>query len=88
MQAFAKEAPVTLLMVIDFNLIGTKNERTIMMGCVDAGNVSENINLYCQSVGLATVPRATHDTDGIRKLLALTDNQLPIINNPVGWPKK
>lgn len=87
-QAFAKEAPVTLLMVIDFNLIGTKNERTIMMGCVDAGNVSENINLYCQSVGLATVPRATHDTDGIHKLLALTDNQLPIINNPVGWPKK
>lgn len=58
-----------------------------MMGCVDAGNVSENINLYCQSVGLATVPRATHDTDGIRKLLALTDNQLPIMNNPVGWPK-
>lgn len=57
------------------------------MGCVDAGNVSENINLYCQSVGLVTVPRATHDTDGIRKLLGFTDKQLPIMNNPVGYAK-
>lgn len=87
-QEFAKEAPVSLLMVIDFDIFGSKDERALMMGCVDAGNVSENINLYCQSVGLATVPRATHDTEGIRKLLNLTESQLPIMNNPVGWPKK
>ena len=35
------------------------------VGSVDAGNVSENINLYCQSVGLCTVPRATMDINGI-----------------------
>lgn len=87
-QDFVTKAPVSLLMVIDFDRMGGKDERNLMFGCVDAGNVSENINLYCQSVGLVTVPRATHDTDGIRELLNLTDMQLPIMNNPVGKPKK
>lgn len=86
-QAFAQTAPVSLLMVIDFDLFGGNNERSVMMGCVDAGNVSENINLYCQAVGLATVPRATHDTNGLKQLLNLSDNQMPIMNNPVGFPK-
>ncbi len=87
-QDFVMDAPVSLLMVIDFDLFGSNNQQAIMMGCVDAGNVSENINLYCQAVGLVTVPRATHDTDAIRKLLGFSDNQLPIMNNPVGKPKK
>lgn len=87
-QDFVMDAPVTLLMVIDYNIYGSEGEGAMMMGCVDAGNVSENINLYCQSVGLATVPRATHDKDGIRKLLGFTDKQLPIMNNPVGYEKK
>lgn len=87
-QEFVKDAPVSLLMVIDFEKFGSSDQQAVMMGCVDAGNVSENINLYCQAVGLATVPRATHDTDAIRKLLGFTDKQLPIMNNPVGKPKK
>lgn len=87
-QDFVMDAPVSLLMVIDYELFGSQNEQAMQMGCVDAGNVSENINLYCQAVGLATVPRATHDKDGIRKLLGFTDKQLPIMNNPVGYEKK
>lgn len=86
-QNFVMDAPVSLLMVIDFDIFGSKNENAVMMGCVDAGNVSENINLYCQAVGLATVPRATHDKQGLAALLGLTDNQLPIMNNPVGYAK-
>lgn len=87
-QDFAKEAPVSLLMVIDFDKFQMEGERALMMGCVDAGNVSENINLYCQSVGLATVPRASMDTEAISRLLGFTEAQLPIINNPVGFEKK
>lgn len=87
-QDFVLQAPVSLVMVIDFNLFGSSDSRALMMGCVDAGNVSENINLYCQAVGLATVPRATMDIEAVRTLLNLTDKQLPIMNNPVGWPKK
>ena len=87
-QAFVMDAPVSLLMVIDYDLFGRQDEKAVMMGCVDAGNVSENINLYCQSVGLCTVPRATMDIDGVRSLLGFTDKQLPIMNNPVGFEKK
>lgn len=87
-QEFAATAPVSLLIVIDFDRFGSSDEHASLMCCVDAGNVSENINLYCQAVGLATVPRATHDTDGIRKLLGFTEKQLPILNNPVGHPKE
>ncbi len=86
-QDFVLEAPVSLVMVVDLEKLGGQDERSKMMGCVDAGNVSENINLYCQSVGLCTVPRATMDTSGIRTLLGLTDKQIPVMNNPVGYPK-
>ncbi|MBO7432485.1 MAG: nitroreductase family protein [Salinivirgaceae bacterium] len=87
-QDFVMDCPVSLLMVIDFEKFGSQDNHAQMMGCVDAGIVSENINLYCQSVGLATVPRATHDTEGLKALLGLGDKQLPILNNPVGFEKK
>ncbi len=87
-QAFAKEAPVFLVTVIDFEKFGKQDQRSMMMACVDAGIVSQNINLYCQAAGLATVPRATMDVNAIRKLLKLSTKQLPIMNNPVGYEKK
>ncbi len=86
-QEFAAQAPVALVMVIDFDKFGNDDPHAKMMGCVDAGNISENINLYCQSVGLATVPRATMNVAGIAELLGLNDRQIPIMNNPVGWKK-
>ena len=86
-QNFVLDAPVSLVMVIDFGLFGSQNDHAKLMTAVDAGIVSENINLYCQSVGLCTVPRGTQDAAGLKKLLKLNDNQLPILNNPVGFPK-
>ena len=85
-QDFVCQAPVGLVVVIDFDISGNRSERMMMMGCVDAGNVSENINLYCEAAGLATVPRATMDVEALRQVLHLTENQLPIMNNPVGFP--
>ena len=85
-QDFVCQAPVGLVVVIDFDISGNRSERMTMMGCVDAGNVSENINLYCEAAGLATVPRATMDVEALRQVLHLTENQLPIMNNPVGFP--
>lgn len=84
-QEFVLDAPVSLVMVIDLEKFGNQSEHTIRMGCVDAGNVSQNINLFCQATGLATVPRATMDSEAISKLLGLNDKQIPIMNNPVGY---
>lgn len=86
-QDFVLQAPVSLVMVIDLDIFGMNDERAMMMACVDAGNVSENINLYCQAAGLATVPRGTMDSEGIKKLLGLGEKQIPIMNNPVGVGK-
>ena len=87
-QDWVKDAPVSLVMVMDMDIMGSTEQRSLMMACVDAGNVSENINLFCQSIGMVTVPRATMDSEAIRKLLGLSDNQIPIMNNPVGYPVK
>ncbi len=87
-QAFAAEAPVSLVMVIDFEKFGSHDNRAMMMGCVDAGIVSQNINLYCQAAGLATVPRASMNVKGISRLLRLSAKQLPVMNNPIGFEKK
>ncbi|MDR1224884.1 MAG: SagB/ThcOx family dehydrogenase, partial [Tannerella sp.] len=43
---------------------------------------------FCSAAGLATVPRATMDRDGLAKALQLTDRQYLMLNNPVGYPAK
>ena len=82
-QAFAKDAPVVLLMVADLG----NNQQAQAMAAVDTGIVCENINLFCSAAGLCTVPRATMDSKAISSLLGLNQNQIPLINNPVGYPK-
>lgn len=86
-QDFAKTAPVSLVMVADLDKFGRTDERSRMMACVDAGIVCQNINLFCAAVGLVTVPRATMDVEAIQKLLGLNVNQIPVMNNPVGYKK-
>lgn len=87
-QEFVKSAPVSLVLVSDLSRFGNITDHTKLMAAVDAGIVCQNINVFCASVGLATVPRATMDQAALKRILKLTDNQLPIMNNPVGYPQK
>lgn len=86
-QAFAKDAPVVLVMVADLDKFGSNNQQAQAMAAVDTGIVCENINFFCSAAGLCTVPRATMDSKAISSLLGLNQNQIPLINNPVGYPK-
>ncbi len=45
-QDFVLTAPVSLLMVVDYEKFGMPGDHSVMMCCVDVGNVSENIKLY------------------------------------------
>jgi hypothetical protein len=38
-------------------------------------------------MGLVTRPRMTMDVPAIKKLLKLSDSQVPLLNNPVGYAK-
>lgn len=70
---------------MDMSKYRNDDDHSRLMAAVDAGIVSQNINVYCAGVGLATVPRGSMDQDGLRKLLGLSDKQIPIMNNPVGF---
>lgn len=86
-QDFVLEAPVSIVFVADMSEL-PDDEKVKSMALVDAGIACENLNLACASEGLATVPRATMDTDAISKLLGLTSRQVPVMNNPIGYARK
>jgi len=87
-QAFAADAPISLVIVTDNAKFrgGSTNGPTIS-GAIDAGYVSQNIDLACEALGLCTVPRATMDKEALKKELKLTDSQNAILNHPVGYKK-
>ena len=87
-QDFVKSASVSLVLVSDLSRFGNIADHTKLMAAVDAGIVCQNINIFCAATGLATVPRATMDQAALKRILKLTDSQLPIMNNPVGYPRE
>lgn len=85
-QDFMVNAPVFLLFVSDIARFPYGDDETrIRMGAYDVGIVSQNVNLFCASVGLATVPRASMDIEKLRETLRLRPTQYPMMNNPVGY---
>ncbi|MCM1377019.1 MAG: SagB/ThcOx family dehydrogenase [Clostridium sp.] len=86
-QDFVKDAPISILIVADYGKFEMPDDRSKQMALIDGGIVCENINLYCIANGLATVPRATMDVAALTKLLKLTEKQLPILNNPIGYER-
>ena len=85
-QEFAAKAPVSLVYVADGDIFGSTDEMSMRMMAVDVGIVSQNVNIFCSAAGFVTVPRASMDSRAISKLLGLNGNQIPMLNNPVGYP--
>jgi SagB-type dehydrogenase family enzyme len=86
-QTSVKDAPVSLVLVSDLSRFGKSDDKTKLFAAVDVGTVCQNINVFCAATGLATVPRASMDEDKLKEVLKLTDNQLLLMNNPVGYKK-
>ena len=82
-QDFVKTAPVCLVLVSDVRKLGGSE----LMGAMDAGIVAENVALACSALKLATVPRVSMDNDALRKALKLEEQQVPMMNLPVGYPQ-
>ena len=88
-QDFAAKAPVSIVLVANLEKLGDPAAaNTRITAGMDAGIVSQNINIFCAAVGLATVPRGTMNQDELKTILKLSDNQSLMLNNPVGFPKK
>lgn len=62
-QDFVNTAPLALVYVGDLTKL--PGERGAQMAAVDAGIAIQNALLYCSAAGLACVPRATMNVDGL-----------------------
>jgi SagB-type dehydrogenase family enzyme len=87
-QVSIKQAPVCLLMVSDLSrFVGLDPESRKIWGALDAGIVSQNIMLFASACGFVTVPRVYMKKDELKTVLKLSETQVQMINNPVGYPK-
>ncbi|MDR2651452.1 MAG: nitroreductase family protein [Prevotellaceae bacterium] len=87
-QVSVKDAPVSLLVVSDISrFTGLDVETQKQWGALDAGIVSQNIMIFASGCGLVTVPRVYMNKDELKKVLKLTETQIPMINNPVGYAR-
>ena len=85
-QDFVKSAPVSLVLVMDMEKFGGTEPRQISMATVDAGIVWENISVAAAGLGHAARQRGSMNNDVIKELLGLNVNQIPSMNNVVGYP--
>jgi SagB-type dehydrogenase family enzyme len=87
-QDYVATAPVNLILVSDLSRFTRGDDAgKSTWAAFDAGIVSQNISLFCASVGLGTVPRAMIDFDKLKKVLKLNVNQRIMLNHPVGYGK-
>ncbi len=85
-QEYAASFPCTILMVSDLTRFQMGiSESVRSWGYIDAGIVTENICLFCAATGLHTVPRVSMEKEAIIQLLHLGEEQIPVINTPVGF---
>lgn len=83
-QEFAAAAPVSLVLVSDLGKFGGRGSGETF-GCMDAGYVSQNIYLACTALGLKTVARASMMKDELAEGLKLSENQVLMLNHPIGY---
>jgi SagB-type dehydrogenase family enzyme len=87
-QAFATNAPVTLVFVADSARMGKWSaEEKKEFADMDVGYISQNAYLYCASEGLATGARASVDRKALGARLKLRPEQMIILAQSVGHPK-
>ncbi len=83
-QDYVMQASLVLLFTVDFNLFGDMKDQVRLFGAADAGIASENVNIYCAAVGLGTITRSTVPSAELSQLLGLKEDQVPLLNNPIG----
>jgi nitroreductase len=87
-QDFVASAPLNLIFVCDNTRFdGAFDEAHRKSAVLETVFISENVYLYCASVGLATVVRGLFDGDALAKTMQLPDSRWIVIAQTVGYPK-
>lgn len=87
-QPFVKDAPVTLVFIVDLTRMGkgTKEDK-MSMAFIDVGYISQNVYLFCASEGMVTGARMSIDKAALGSKLKLKEDQMIILAQSVGFPK-
>lgn len=83
MQPFVHTAPLNIIFTANLE----KAPGNDMM-FVDCGFISQNIYLYCASVGLGTVVRGSFNGDELAKILKLNEKQKVVLTQTVRFTAK
>ena len=87
-QPFVKEAPLSLVYVVDLAKAKNANEEDrLLYTAADAGFIAQNVYLYCASQGLAVVVRGMIDRSSLAKEMKLRPDQKILLSQTVGFPK-
>ncbi len=87
-QKFVNDAPMSIVIVADMDKFGSTDSRAMTMAAIDAGIVTENACVAAAGLGFAAVPRASMDTAKLQEILGLNENQIPLMNVPLGHFKE
>ena len=88
-QEYVKIAAVTLIYVADYaKMAKGPDEAKILSSSIATGLISENVYLYCASVGLGAVVRGSVDRQAVASLMKLRPDQKIVLTQTVGYPKK
>ncbi len=84
-QMWAAEAPVTFVIVCEYSrTTGKYGERGVKYVHYEAGNVSQNIFLQCEALGLSAGIIGAFDDDEMSAALGLPKSFEPLLSMPVG----
>ena len=87
-QLFVKDAPVNLIFVADLSKMNAISDADKeFYAAADTGYISQNVYLFCASLGLATVVRGWVDKPALAKAMNLRPDQKIILAQTVGYPK-
>jgi SagB-type dehydrogenase family enzyme len=84
-QEFIKDAPVVIVIAAVFERTKSKyGERGTRYVYIEAGHVSQNIYLQCESLGLGAVAVGAFYDEAVQKVLKLPRDHEPVYIMPIG----
>lgn len=89
-QAFAVNAPLTIVFVFNTNVIpaiGDRKPNTLEWAKLDTGFAAQNVYLACASMGLGTCARGSFNNKELAPVLKLAEGKVVTLCMPVGVPE-
>jgi SagB-type dehydrogenase family enzyme len=85
-QSWMAEAPVMVVITADYRRCTARyGERGVMYTHMESGNVSQNVFLTAESLGLGAGIVGAFDDQGLSRALQLPRDQVPLLVMPVGY---